>query len=169
MAADSRPTLDLNTAPRTSVYRKVVQLIRNDATIKRIVRPTSIRAWDGLPSDGEPFTPEIAPALRFTPINGPDAFWSPGSMKGDLLINVEMMVAGTCVDDVFNLWFAACRALYPALQSSTNANVQALMAAGAYDGLAVFSSPAFDPDPKDNYFYAQGQIRITVNNTFLAG
>jgi len=161
--------LDLNTAPRTSVFRAVVRLIRNDATIKRIVRPTSIRAWEGLPQDAAPFNTEIAPAIRFTPITGPDTFWSPGSMKGDLFLQVEMLVMGTNVDDLLNLWWAICRAIYPAAQSSINANVQALQQAGAYDGLVTFTAPAFDPEPKDNFFYGTGQMRIAVNNQFLAG
>lgn len=161
--------LDLNDAPRTSVYRKLVSLVRNDATIKRICRPTSIRAWDGLPQDAGEFSVNIAPAIRFTPIGGPDAFWSPGSMRGPLFLQVEMVVKGTNVDDLMNLWWAVVRAIYPAVQSQTNANIQALLAAGAYTGLAEFTMPAFDATPQDNSFYGNGQIKIDVNNQLLAG
>lgn len=167
--ADSTPKLDLNTAPRTAVFRKLVSIIRNDATIRRIIRPTAIRAWDGLPQDSAEFSIAIAPAIRLTPITGPDVFWSPGAMRGDLFVNVEMLVMGTCVDDPTNLWWAICRAIYPAAQSQANANVLALQQAGAYDGLVTFTSPAFDPDPKDNFFYAQGQMKVVVNNQVLAG
>jgi hypothetical protein len=163
------PLLDLNTAPMTAVYRKVVQFIRNDATIGRVVRPTSIRAWDGLPQDSADFSIAIAPAIRLTPTSGPDAWWSPGSMRGALFVDVEMLLMGSCVDDPMNLWWAICRAIYPAPQSQTNANVQALLAAGAYDGLATFTQPAFDPAPKDNFFAATGQIRIDINKQLLAG
>lgn len=163
------PKLDLNTSPRTAVFRKIVGWVRNDPTIKRIVRPTSIRAWDGLPQDGEPFAVGIAPCLRFTPANAAETFWSPGSTRGPLFINVEMLVEGTCVDDVLNLWWAVERAIYPQAQSSTNANVTALQQAGGYDGLSLFSMPAFDPDPENLYFSAMGQIKVEINNVLLAG
>jgi hypothetical protein len=163
------PLLDLNTAPRTAVYRKVVQLIRNDATIGRVLRPTSIRAWDGLPQDGIPFAADVAPCIRLTPTAAADNWWSPGSQRGPLFINCEILVKGTCVDDVMNLWWAIVRAIYPAAQSSTNANVLALQQAGAYTGLAEFSLPAFDADPENLLFYAAGQIKIDVNNQLLSG
>jgi hypothetical protein len=169
MPLPSNATLDLDQAPRTSVFRRIVAFIRDDATIKRVVRPSSIRAWDGLTQDSAEFSAAIAPAIRLTPATGPDVFWSPGAMRGDLYINVEMLVRGTCVDDPLNLWFALTRAVYPAAQSDTNANVRALQQAGSYDGLVTFTQPAFDPEPKDNFFYATGQIRVSVNNQYLAG
>ena len=161
--------LDINTSPRTSVFRKIVGYIRNDPTIRRIVRPTSIRAWDGLPQDAQPFAPEITPAIRLTPTAAADTWWTPGATRGPLFINVEMLVKGTNVDDVMDLWWAIVRAIYPAAQSDTNANVLALQKAGAYSGLAEFSLPAFDADPDNFVFFAVGQIKIDVNNQLLAG
>lgn len=155
------PRLDLNTAPRTAVFRKLMQFVRTSATIKRVVKPTSIRDWSGLPQDAEPFNTQIAPCLRFTPICGPDAFAYPEAFAGDLLVNVEMLVEGTNVDDLFNLWYALARAIYPG-GDQTFANVQALQQAGAKSGLADFTQPSFDPDPKDNFFYGTGQIRIAI-------
>ena len=161
--------LDLNTSPRTSVFRKLVGLVENDATIKRTIRPASLRSWKGSPQDGLPFAPDIAPAVRFTPIGGADAWWSPGATRGPLLIQVEMLVKGTAVDDVLNLWWAIVRAIYPAPPAQTNANVLALQQAGAYSGLAEFTLPASDPDPENLVFWAAGQIKIDVNNVLLAG
>lgn len=161
--------LDLTDCPRTLVFRKVVSLVANDPTIKRVVRPTSFRAWTGSPSDAQPFDLTTAPGLRFTPMNGPEAFWSPGSTRGPLFINVELLVAGSNVDDLLNLWWAVVRAIYPAAQAQTNANVQALQQAGAFDGLATFTQPAQDTQPDGVLFHAAGQIRIEVTNTLLAG
>lgn len=161
--------LDLNDSPRTLVFRKLVSFVRNDATIKRVVRPTSIRAWEGTPLDSSPFDLSIAPALRFTPMNGPEQFWSPGSTRGPLFLNVELMVAGSNVDDLLNLWWALVRAIYPQAPSDTIAHVRALQQAGAYDGLATFTQPAQDTEPSGAFFHAAGQIKIDVTNTLLAG
>lgn len=162
--------LDLNTAPRTSVFRKLVSLIKNDATIKRVLsKPVNLRVWDGGTSDTEPFGPAFAPCVRLTPTSGADSWWSPGATRGPLFIQVEMIVQGTNADDMMNLWWAIVRAIYPAAQSSTNANIQALQQAGAYTGMAEFTLPAMEADPKNSYFAAQGQIKIEVNNVILAG
>jgi hypothetical protein len=155
-------TLDLDQAPRAAVYRKLVELIRNDPTIRRIFRPTSIRAWDGKPQDSAPFDTTIAPCLRITPSNGPDEWLYPEAFAGDLYLNVELVVRGTDCDDVFNVWFAIQRAIYPRDFTAKTANVTALQQAGAKTGLAQFSLPAFDPNPSDNYFAAAGQIKISV-------
>lgn len=165
----SGPMLNLNQAPRTAVFRQLVSFVRNDPTIKRIVRPTSIRAWDGLPQDAEPFSPAIAPCIRMTPTNGPDKFWSPGATVGTLFVQVEMLVQGLCSDDLLNLWWAVVRAIYPAAQSDTNASIRALVAAGAYCGLAEFTLPVFDADPENFLFAGVGQIKIDVNNVLLTG
>ncbi len=157
------PKLDLNDSPRTLVYRKLVELVRIDPTIKRVIsRPASFRAWDGAPEDSQPFTVDIAPAVRFTPINGPDLWQYPSAFAGDLYINVEMLVWGSDVSDVFNLWWAIERAIYPRDFAAKTAIVSALQQAGARTGLAEFSQPAFDPEPKDNFFAATGQIKIAV-------
>jgi len=162
-------TLSLNTAPRASVFRKLVELVQNDATIKRVIsRPASFRAWTGNPVDSQPFSIDIAPAVRFTPASGPEVWFTPNAQKGPLLVNVEMLVMGSDADDVMNLWWAIERAIYPAAQAPLYANLQALQQAGAYSGLAEFTLPAFDPQPADNFWAATGQIKIEVRNQLLA-
>lgn len=162
-------TLSLNTAPRTSVFRKLVEIVQNDPTIKRVIsRPASFRAWTGKPVDGQPFSVDIAPAVRFTPIQGPDSWYSPNAQKGPLFVNVEMLIQGSDADDVMNLWWAIQRAIYPAAQEDLYANLQVLQQAGAHDGLAEFTLPAFDPGPRDNFWAATGQIKIMIRNQLLA-
>lgn len=162
--------LDLNKSPRTSVFRQLVTLIKNDATIKRVLsKPIQLRAWEGKAADAEPFGPAIAPCVRLTPTSGADTWWSPGSTRGPLFIQVEMVIQGTNADDIMNLWWAIVRAIYPSAQSSTNANILALQQAGAYTGMAEFTLPAMEADPENNYFAAAGQIKIEVTNQLLAG
>ncbi len=155
-------SLDLDDCPRTLVYRKIVEFLRNDPTLRRVIRPPSLRTWDGKPTDSADFGAATAPCLRLTPINGPDAWVYPSAFAGDLLLNCEVLVTGTNVDDLFNLWWAISRAIYPKDPAKRMANIQALQLAGAKNGLVEFSQPAFDPDPKDNFLWGTGQLRVSI-------
>lgn len=155
--------LDLDTAPRAAVWLKLIEIIRIDATIKRTIpRAASFRYWTGTDEDSQPFTTELAPAVRFAPAAGPDVWLYPGSLAGDLLINCEMIVQGTAVIDVMNLWWAIQRALYPKLQSARQVIQVALNAAGATTGQPVFSQPAYSTELTDNCQIAMGQIKIQI-------
>lgn len=159
--------LDLNTAPKTSVFRALTRIIKNDPTIRRIVpRAASFRDWSGKPQDAEPFTVEHAPALRFTPTSGPEEWQFPAGMVGTLYINVEMLIRGTDVDDPINLWFALEKAIYPTNNAVQLVNIAALQQAGANTGYALFSQPASDPSPADGFFACTGQIKIDVRLDF---
>jgi hypothetical protein len=160
-------TLDLNTSPKVSVYRTLIRIIRNDPTIKRIIsRPGSFRDWSSKPQDSEPFNINLAPALRFTPTQGPEDWQFPCGMVGTLYIDVDMLINGNDVDDVMNLWFAIERAIYPLNSTTQLANISALQVAGANTGYALFSQPAFDPSPENAFFAARGQIKIDVRLDF---
>jgi hypothetical protein len=155
--------LDLPTAPRVNVFRAIESMIRNDPTISRTVKPESLRAWSGATADAKNFTIEHSPAIRLTPTSGPEQFYTPDSMSGDLIINVEMLVKGSNADDIANLWYALERVFYPAASSDKFKRVAALQAAGATTGLLLFSVPAFDSDPDGVFMAAAGQMRITVD------
>jgi hypothetical protein len=155
-------TLDLDDSPRTLVYRQLITFIRTDPTIRRVFRPAAVRAWDGSPADAAEFSVAMAPCVRFTPICGADLIEFPGAFAGDLLLNIELIVKGTCVDDLFNAWFALARAIYPRDPAARAANVQALVAAGAKTGIVEFSQPAFDAKPEEQWFLGSGQLKIAV-------
>jgi hypothetical protein len=150
--------LDLPTSPRTSVFRAIVQILRNDPVLSATCR--TILAWEGKPTDGQPLTLAMAPALRITPANGPNQWTYPEAFRGDLYLNVEVLVSGYDYDDLLNLWWAVQRAIYPKGQSM--AIVLQLQQAGAHSGLCEFTLPVFDPAPESNYFHASGQLKITV-------
>jgi hypothetical protein len=104
----------------------------------------------------------MAPCIHLTPINGPEVWTYPDSFVGMLFINCELVLSGYDYDDVFNLWWAVEKALYPPDLPTKLALVQSLQQAGAHSGLAEFSQPAFDPKPESNYFHCAGQIKIAV-------
>lgn len=158
--------LPLPKSPHTSVFRAIVGLLTNDLVLRNIFKTGSLRSWSGGNFDTLEFSYSIAPAIRLTPANGPEQFWSPNAQVGALLINCEILIAGTNVDDVQNLWWAIEKAIYPADHTKAAANVAALQAAGAHSGLVLFSQPAFDSEPSDKFFAAMGQMKIDVRKQF---
>lgn len=158
--------LDLPQSPRCKVFREVCSILRADPVIARTIRKGAFRCWEGAPNDSVKFTIEHAPAIRLTPTTGPDDFATPDSMKGALLVNCEILVSGNNADDLLNLWWAVCMALYPADLDARNALCLRLQNAGARSGLVLFSQPAFDPKPDGIFFAGTAQMRIDVESRF---
>ena len=154
------PSLDLNTSPRISVLRLVETILKNDPTLKRVVK--TWRTYKEKPGQNAPFGTDLPlPAIRITPATGPDMWRYPDAFVGALYLNFEVLLQGQEAKDVFNLWYALCNAIYPG-GTGTNANIQALQIAGANSGLVEFSAPAYDPTPDGNMWLAVGQMKIDV-------
>jgi hypothetical protein len=163
-------SLDLEDGPRTRVFRQLEQILRNDPTLRRVIGK-SWKTYSGEPSDAQPFPMGACPWIIMSRVPGPEAFWTPEAMTGDLSILLSIGVRGFCEDDPDNLYCAIQRAIYPPTQSAKLANVQLLQAAGAHTGLATFTQPAFDPrsldgQACDGMIIARGRLSITVRNTF---
>jgi hypothetical protein len=162
--------LQLDPAPRTLVFRALESIVRGNAVFQRIVKPGSFRTWQGKPDDAKPFTIEIAPAMRWTPAAGPDTFLFPDTQRGDLLVNIEILIKTTDVDDMLNFWWMLVRCFYPPTTTNPpsmggpNAIRAQLQAAGAVTGLVNFTQPAFDPDPDGVFMAGHGQLRIEVRS-----
>ena len=161
--------LDLPQTPRDAVFRAMEQILRNNTVFQRIVKPTSFRTWHGSPEDAQEFTFEIAPAMRWTPMNTGEQFRTPDTMSGDLLINCEILLQGSNVRDMMNFWWMIAKAFYPGGTScqgpNTNQINQTLQQAGARSGLVLFSQPAFDPAPDGTWLAGQGQIKIEIQSS----
>ena len=154
--------LDLPQSPRDAVFRAMETIVRQNATFQRIVKPTSFRTWQGHPQDAKVFTFEIAPAMRWTPMNTGEQFRTPDTMSGDLLINCEVLLKGTNVSDLTNFWWMIARCFYPSVLAARQSNILTLQNAGARSGLVLFSQPAFDPGPDGVWLAGQGQIKIEI-------
>lgn len=152
----------LPTSPRTTVYRKVCQILQTDPVLSSVIRPESFRTWAGRSHDNMEFSYSSAPGLRLTPLGSLETWKFPEARVGDLVIRVDMVLPGTDADDEMNLWWAIQRAIYPDVYATQLANIQALQAAGANTGYVEFSQPAFDPEPQDRFFVATGQMKIEV-------
>lgn len=152
--------IDLNMSPRTMVFRKIESILRNDPTLKRVVK--TWRTWEGKTTDVEPLTPIGGPAIRLTPVNGEERFVFPDAQKGQLIVGIEAAVAGTFVDDPTNLWWAIERAIYPPDQTARQNIQQALNQAGSTTGLCTFSPPSYQQDEGNINWFVSGQIKTEV-------
>jgi hypothetical protein len=161
--------LPYNDSPRTLVFRAIDDILRADANLSRAFSKVgSFRSWRGGPEDKQDFAQTQAPAVRITPVPGPESWWYPGATSGDLVVKVEMLVGSLCSDDVENLFWAFQRALVPTDQASALAIHKKLVAAGAVTGLVLFEQPAIDPDPSagsDGQFRAFGSMKIEVKTS----
>ncbi len=158
--------LNLPQSPRDAVYRAMEGIVRGNPTFQRIVKPTSFRTWQGNPEDAKEFTFEIAPAMRWTPMNTADTFSTPDSMRGDLLVNAEILIKGTNCSDYQNFWWMVMGCFYPNnTLLARNTVIGQLQAAGARSGLVLFSQPAFDPSPDGMWLACSGQIKIEIQST----
>ncbi len=159
-------SLDLPTSPRAAVFRAMETIVRGNSVFQRIVKPDRFRTWQGHPRDIKPFSYQEAPCLRWTPMNTAETFATPNMMTGDLLINCEVIVAGSCSDDLTNFWWMLETCFYPdaitSSQTGDNTVQQTLRNSGAHTGLVFFTQPAFDPGPDGVFFAGQGQMKITI-------
>jgi hypothetical protein len=161
-------SLKTNQSVWTKVFRRIVQQVENDPDAKRVIGPTNIRSWKGVPGDKAPFNPaQNQPVVRFTP-NPRDVVWySPDMQTGTLWVLVEMAVASLSIDDVSDLWDVIVHALLPggpSLTEGTSFELD-LVALGAETGEIIFSDPAFDPQPTraaEGVFLASGHFQLRI-------
>jgi hypothetical protein len=157
-------SLDLPVSPRAAVFRAMETIVRTNPVFQRIVKPDNFRTWEGHQRDSKPFDQSHAPAMRWTPMNTGEQFRTPETISGDLLINCEIIIRGTCCDDLTNFWWMLAKCFYPG-DGGMQANVRTLVAAGARSGLVFFSQPAFDPGPDGVFIAGQGQFKIEVQSS----
>jgi hypothetical protein len=166
----TRKSLELEDGPRTRVFRQLEAILRNDPTLARVLG-RSWKTYSGDPGDAQPFGITSCPWLVMSRVPGPEEYWSPDAMTGDMSVLLLIGVRGFCEDDADNLYAAIQRAIYPGTQEAKLANVALLQAAGAHTGIITFSQPAFDPrsidgQATDGMITARGRMQITVRNTF---
>jgi hypothetical protein len=154
--------LGLPAAEYTAVFRAMVQIVRNDPIVSRVVPPAKVLCWEGKPTDAQELTVGMGPVIRITPTGGPQVWHCPTSMVGDMLLNLEILVPGYNADDLLNLWKAIGAAFYSPTGTTFAALQATLRAAGAYPPSPQFTAPAFDAKPESNFLYSLSQIKITV-------
>jgi hypothetical protein len=154
-------TLDTNASNFTKVFRRIVSQLHHDDRFRGIVGK-ELRSWDGSDRDRQPATPsEGQPIVRLTPIPSGVAWRDESSQVGTLNVRVELFIAGTCIDDVNDLWDTIVTALRPADEKFT----KALKDLGAETGEILFATPAVDATPEklpDGQMIGMGSFQLAV-------
>lgn len=149
-------------SPRETLFRAVDFILRSDPTVNSIFDGT-INSWRGDPKDKVPFAVGNKYALRISPHPTGEQWWAASEQKGNLVIDVEILAASYCWDDLDRIWYAIQRAFYPLDLAARNSIIARFQSAtvGAWKGLMSFPMFAFDPDgPQDGVWRATGQIAI---------
>lgn len=99
--------LALNDCLQTQVFRKVVQIYRNNPILHRTIKPTSWFVWDGRTDmKDDPFIQGNLPAIRLTPTAQPARPLTNVRFESQFLIRQEIGIPGLNIDDAMNLWYA---------------------------------------------------------------
>lgn len=154
------PLLKLPTMTNTSVFRAIVNVLKCDPDLKSV--GVTWRLWEGVPADIEVPSIDQCPWIRLTPRTGPEDFWTPSELKGTLRIDAEIWVAGTCMDDLTNLWGAAQRALSPLDATRRDAIVMMLQSptVGGWVGACRFVNASMTAAGDDGHLEGSASILI---------
>lgn len=153
--------LNLPPSPHRLVYRVVEQILRNDPTLRTTVRTWS--TWNGSALDR--VSPGLAscPFIQLAPMSGPDEFYGPSGMASTLLVHVGIATPGTNADDLFDLYQAVRRALYPTDNAARVAIRRELVTAGAlHDDEPWFTQGRFGLALDDDGAFLVGQGQLTL-------
>ena len=101
--------------------------------------------------------------MRWTPDERAEMFATPELINGDLWINCEVIVAGSCCDDLTNFWWML-RSVSTRDQADISRLSRRWWRPAARSGLVFFTQPAFDPGPDGVFLAGQGQLKIEVQS-----
>lgn len=163
------PQLGLDPSPHRLVYRKLVEVLREDPVLSRVVNHWF--AWEGETAhDQLDLAVGLCPAISLAPSMGSDRWYGPEAYLGPLHVHVGIAVAGTDADDLLDLYHAVKRAVYPADEAAGIAIHQALVEAGAEAMYLVeFTQGRFGVQADDDggpMLVGTGQIKIDVKQGF---
>lgn len=158
------PTLKLPTCEHLDVFDVLVSVLKADGTLGRTVKVW--RTWAGDPSDVADWTADQCPGVRLTPSIEDTGWFSPESLKGRLVVDVEIATTGTNLRNPALLWRAIKRALYPESRTETQAIQARLRDAGAMPHL-VFFAPGlqYTPAADGAVIVATGRLSVQVIET----
>lgn len=143
--------LALNDCLHTQVFRKIVQIYRDNPILRRTIKPASWFVWDGrVDMKQEAFIQGDLPAIRLTPVAQPARPLTNVRFEAQFLIRQEIAISGFHMDDILNLWWAIHVSIFTGDGSRAALSaLQTLPLAATGPGQNVISlglgSPAFTP------------------------
>lgn len=160
--ASSPKLRSLPTDVPTALFRITESILRADPVVSNVVK--AWQTWEGKPDDKIPPGSTRLPWVSLTPRPTTERWYSPESQMGMLVIQIEAVVEGTCIDDPMNLWGAIRWALNGSGDRTRRCDIQQrLQAAGAAKGFYLFSDPLYDSASvagQDATFQATGSVQI---------
>jgi hypothetical protein len=105
------PKLALPNAAEQLAFRCVDQILRSDPVLSGL--KVSFRSWTGAPEDILDPTFATCPYLRISPKSGQSKWATEQQHQVDLVIGIQVAVAGSDADQLFNFWGAVRTALFP--------------------------------------------------------
>lgn len=154
--------LALPKSPHRLLYRELVRVWRADKDLADAVKTWFV--WDGSVADRVPFGLSLCPSVAALPGRGSDRYYGPSGFDGTLTVDLTIVVAGTNVDDLLDLYHALQRALWPSDPATRAAIREGLRALGAVTGEAEFIQPKLAPsfDDAGPYVLGLGQARLLL-------
>lgn len=154
--------LALPDSPETSIFRAIVKVLQNDATLKRI--GVTWGTWEDTPEDLREISAMMCPYIELSP-SPTETGWSEANQhRSDFSIDILLTVAGTCADDLLNLWGAVRSALFPPDGSTERAAVDAYLGPKADN--ASFTHQPFQVVPLPGsvrMLQGEGTLKIRLN------
>lgn len=129
-------------SPLSTAFRALESILRRDSALNTAIK--TWRSWTGDVDDKEQPATGSMPFVRITPLPASSQWLSPASHEEDLLVQIEIAYAGTCIDDGLDLWRAVELAIYPTDVPTRTANQQLLQSAGVRGGVCTITQPAID-------------------------
>ena len=101
-AAKVRPRLDIPSSPETLAFRAIERVLREYGPLDAQVK--NWRTREGIDDDLQPPAPGLCPLISLTPEPRPGRLLTNVAATVNFAVAVEIYVAGSCVDDLLNLW-----------------------------------------------------------------
>jgi hypothetical protein len=159
--AQAFPVLKLPDAPETIAFRAVETLLQSDPLLK--VTMKSFRSWSGAPEDILDPTIQTCPYVRISPKAGASTKETELQHRVILQVGIQVAVAGSNRDQLFNLWNAVRAALYPL--TSARETTRNNLGTNAAISKAIITQNGFGLNVTEQglrMLIAQGQLDLTM-------
>ncbi|WP_165231357.1 hypothetical protein [Aquisphaera insulae] len=156
------PKLALPASPERLAFRAVDSILREDPTLRRVVKAFS--SWTGEAADSLPPTLARLPYLATGPLPSSSSWEAEGMHRVDFTIGLRLVVAGTDVDPLLDLWGAVRDALWPAEMARLNAIRAKVAAVGVVKPeLKLVSLGHRNADAGMHMLAADGTLRLLLH------
>lgn len=148
---------------RTLIFRRLIQFVKANQKFNSVIK--TWYTWDGSPDSAAPLSSGQMPAIRFTPVPRGAIPITPVRQQVPFGIAVEITAGTFNADDLFNLWGAFEKSLFPG--DGSNSLLSALQNAAVWPQTVDIwlEQPAIGPQKEavnSEYLIAVGTIVVQI-------